>query len=138
MSVSFARSTAHHPSDKVSAGYIDFYKADHFIIEAKQSSEWPVAQVKTYFKNASRQPKAIQDCRDRLTELGVITCHTEDGPPMGHRRPAKNRVALHCDQRSRQQPAATRSSRLIPMKFCNVPSQGYGVKFCADRIKGKF
>ncbi|MGD1929871.1 MAG: class I SAM-dependent DNA methyltransferase [Leptolyngbyaceae cyanobacterium] len=29
----------YHPSGKVTAGYIDFYKADHFIIEAKQGSD---------------------------------------------------------------------------------------------------
>lgn len=28
-----------HPSGKVTPGYIDFYKADHFIIEAKQGSD---------------------------------------------------------------------------------------------------
>ena len=29
----------YHPSGKVTPGYIDFYKADHFIIEAKQGSD---------------------------------------------------------------------------------------------------
>jgi hypothetical protein len=29
----------YHPSGKVTAGYIDFYKAEHFIIEAKQGSD---------------------------------------------------------------------------------------------------
>ena len=46
-----------------------------------QSGEWTVAQVKAQFKNASRKQKAIQDCLDSLTELGVIAVHTEDGPP---------------------------------------------------------
>lgn len=31
--------TIFHPSGKKTAGYIDFYKADHFLIEAKQGSE---------------------------------------------------------------------------------------------------
>jgi hypothetical protein len=46
-----------------------------------QGGEWTVAQVKAQFKNASRKQKAIQDCLDTLTELGVIAVHTEDGPP---------------------------------------------------------
>jgi hypothetical protein len=29
----------YHPSGKVTSGFIDFYKADHFIIEAKQGSD---------------------------------------------------------------------------------------------------
>ena len=31
--------TIYHPSGKKTPGYIDFYKADHFVIEAKQGSE---------------------------------------------------------------------------------------------------
>ena len=31
--------TIYHPSGKKSPGYIDFYKADHFLIEAKQGSD---------------------------------------------------------------------------------------------------
>lgn len=31
--------TIYHPSGKKTPGYIDFYKADHFLIEAKQGSE---------------------------------------------------------------------------------------------------
>jgi hypothetical protein len=31
--------TIYHPSGKKTSGYIDFYKADHFLIEAKQGSE---------------------------------------------------------------------------------------------------
>jgi hypothetical protein len=31
--------TIYHPSGKKTTGYIDFYKADHFLIEAKQGSE---------------------------------------------------------------------------------------------------
>ncbi len=46
-----------------------------------QGGEWTVAQVKAQFKNASRKQKAIQDCLDTLTDLGVIACHTEDGTP---------------------------------------------------------
>ncbi|MBW4664941.1 MAG: hypothetical protein KME01_12205 [Chroococcus sp. CMT-3BRIN-NPC107] len=29
----------YHPSGKVTSGYIDFYKAEHFLIEAKQGSD---------------------------------------------------------------------------------------------------
>ncbi|WP_199300631.1 class I SAM-dependent DNA methyltransferase [Coleofasciculus sp. FACHB-542] len=32
--------TIYHPSGKKTPGYIDFYKADHFLIEAKQGSEY--------------------------------------------------------------------------------------------------
>jgi len=46
-----------------------------------QGGEWTVAQVKVQFKNASRKQKAIQDCLDCLTDLGVIACHTEDATP---------------------------------------------------------
>jgi hypothetical protein len=46
-----------------------------------QGGEWTVAQVKAQFKNASRKQRAIQDCLDSLTELGVIACHTEDATP---------------------------------------------------------
>jgi len=46
-----------------------------------QGGEWTVAQVQAQFKNANRKQKAIQDCLDSLTELGVIACHTEDGTP---------------------------------------------------------
>ncbi len=46
-----------------------------------QGGEWTVAQVKAQFKNASRKQKAIQDCLDSLTDLGVIAVHTEDDTP---------------------------------------------------------
>ncbi|NJK72430.1 MAG: hypothetical protein HC926_03665 [Synechococcaceae cyanobacterium SM2_3_60] len=46
-----------------------------------QGGEWTVAQVIAQFKNSSRKQKAIQDCLESLTELGVIAVHTEDGPP---------------------------------------------------------
>ena len=46
-----------------------------------QSGEWTVAQVIAQFKSGSRKQKAIQDCLDSLTELGVVAVHAEDGPP---------------------------------------------------------
>jgi hypothetical protein len=58
-----------------------------------QGGEWTVAQVKAQFKNASRKQRAIQDCLDSLTELGVDCLpHRRRHPPLVHRRPTNRRV----------------------------------------------
>lgn len=46
-----------------------------------QGGEWTLTQITAQFKNAKRQQKAIQDCLDSLTELGVIRVHTEETQP---------------------------------------------------------
>lgn len=71
----------YHPSGKVTPGYIDFYKADHFIIEAKQGSaqtgkgtakrgtptylkamEKAFVQAIAYTRNVSTKPPFLLTC----------------------------------------------------------------------------
>jgi len=83
----------YHPSGKVTAGYIDFYKADHFIIEAKQGSaqtgkgtakrgtptylkamEKAFVQAIAYTRNVPNKPPFLLTCdiNDKRSEIWVV------------------------------------------------------------------